>query len=123
MRMQAVSAVEQLGMDKGYATFWNASIMTELSDGRLETVPVQMAKDGNQQALTLSRWLVAEESLRMDRPEEPVFLLLGQWERDGLEDFLERADAQHQSTQGLYELYVIPTQRQWFDALGEAGDQ
>ena len=112
-RMVAVEAIRERGLAKGYATFWNANIVTELSDGAIEVVALEITDGG----MTPYRWLEAEESFSMDAPEEPVFLLLGVWEEDGLDGFLSRCQATRVELDGWINLYEIPSQRLLFDAL------
>lgn len=112
-RMAAVEAIRERGLTKGYATFWNANIVTELSDGEIETVALGITDGG----MTPYRWLEAEESFSMDAPEEPVFLLLGVWEEDGLDGFLSRCQATRVVLDGWINLYEIPSQRLLFEAM------
>ena len=112
-RMAAVEAIRERGLTKGYATFWNANIVTELSDGEIEVVALGITDGG----MTPYRWLEAEESFSMDAPEEPVFLLLGVWEEDGLDGFLSRCQATRVVLDGWINLYEIPSQRLLFEAM------
>ena len=112
--MAAVEAIRERGLTKGYATFWNANIVTELSDGEIEVVALEI-EDGS---LRPYRWLEAEENFAMDAPEEPVFLLLGVWEEGDLADFLTRCQAVRVELDGWINLYEIPSQRVLFEAMG-----
>lgn len=116
-RMAAVEAIRERGMTKGYSTFWNANIVTELSDGEIEVVALEMTQNEGEPALAPYRWLEAEENFDMDRPEEPVFLLVGDWEDDGLKQLLQQLQAERVELDGWIHLYVIPTQRALFEAL------
>lgn len=113
-RMAAVEAIRERGLTLGYATFWNANIVTELSDGEIEVVALEI-EDGS---LRPYRWLEAEENFAMDAPEEPVFLLLGVWEEGDLADFLTRCQAVRVELDGWINLYEIPSQRVLFEAMG-----
>ena len=113
-RMVAVEAIRERGLAKGYATFWNANIVTELSDGAIEVVALEITDGG----MTPYRWLEAEENFAMDAPEEPVFLLLGVWEEGDLADFLTRCQAVRVELDGWINLYEIPSQRVLFEAMG-----
>ena len=110
---EAAEWLVENGYTKGYATFWNANIVTELSDGEIETVALGITDGG----MTPYRWLEAEESFSMDAPEEPVFLLLGVWEEDGLDGFLLRCQATRVVLDGWINLYEIPSQRLLFEAM------
>lgn len=113
-RMAAVEAIRERGLSLGYATFWSANIVTELSDGEIEVVALEI-EDGS---LRPYRWLEAEENFAMDAPEEPVFLLLGVWEEGDLADFLTRCQAVRVELDGWINLYEIPSQRVLFEAMG-----
>lgn len=118
MRMEAVQKADELGLTQGYATFWNANILTELTDGRIDMTSVELTDGADGTSLALRRWLEAEDELNMNEPDEPVFLLLGTWEDDGLSGFLEKAQAQKIEIPGDIQFYVIPSQRLLFDAMG-----
>lgn len=123
MRMEAVDEARRLGLDKGYATFWNANIVTELSNGEIEMTALEEVTDERGRRLHLRPWLESEAELVLDRPDEPVFLLVGNWEEEGLEAFLAKAGAQRHALDGWINLYVIPTQRILFEAMGEISTQ
>ena len=120
MRMEAIDEARSLGLDKGYATFWNANIVTELSNGEIAMTSLEWTSDEEGRRLQPSRWLEAEDELTMDRPEEPVFLLVGIWEEKGFEPFLQEIGAQLHELDGWINLYWIPTQRSLFEAMGES---
>ena len=119
MRFAAVDALRERGLTKGYATFWNANIVTELSNGEIDVVAVEKVQTPQgETSLAPYRWLEAEEDFAEDRPQEPVFLLLGQWEEGGMEPFLARTGAQAVELDGYVGLYVIPSQALLFEAMG-----
>lgn len=117
MRMEAVQKADELGLTQGYATFWNANILTELTDGRIDMTSVERTEGADGANLALRRWLEAEDELEMNMPDEPVFLLLGTWEDDGLDGFLEKAQAQKVEIPGDIQFYVLPSQRLLFEAM------
>ena len=119
MRMEAVDLIRRMGLDKGYATFWNANIITELSDGEIDVVSLiaRTEQDGSV-SFHLNPWLETDEELSMDRPDAPIFLLLGTWERDGCDAFLQKTQAIHHELDGWIDLYEIPAQRLLFEAVG-----
>ena len=79
MRMEAVNVLQERGLMHGYATFWNANIVTELSNGEIEvtTVELTQGQDG-QTVLKPYRWLETEESFQL--VQGSTFVLLGTWE-------------------------------------------
>ena len=112
-RMAAVEAIRERGLSLGYATFWSANIVTELSDGEIEVVALEQTGGG----MSPLYWMEAEESFAMNAPEEPVFLLLGVWEEEGMEDFLARCRAEWVELDGWINLYEIPSQRLLLESL------
>lgn len=112
-RMAAVEAIRERGLSLGYATFWNANIVTELSDGEIEVVALEQTGGGMRPLY----WMEAKESFAMNAPEEPVFLLLGVWEEEGMEDFLARCRAERFELDGWINLYEIPSQRLLLESL------
>ena len=111
-------AVRESGIGFGYATFWNANVMTELTDGEVEIVAMNLQSDaqGNGYPGWVS-WLETEENAAENRPDEPVLLLLEQSEAAQMEAFLALSGAQRRElpAPGL-EMYVIDSQRAYFDA-------
>lgn len=120
-RMAAVDALRERGYTKGYSTFWVANIVTELSDGEIEVVSMEMTQKDAETSLAPYRWLEAEENFAMDRPEEPVFLLLGNWEEAQLAPLMEKLGARRTQLDGWIHLYEIASQRALFEALGMTG--
>lgn len=120
MRMAAIDEARAQGLDKGYATFWNANILTELSDGEIDVTALDWTHNAaGEESMKPQRWLEAEQSFVMDRPEEPVFLLVGGWESEGIEPFLERVQAKKAEIGGYIDFYTIPRQALLFEAMGE----
>lgn len=118
MRMKVVETAREYGITRGYATFWNANIVTELSDGELDVVSVNLRRDGNGDCvLEEYRWLEAVDDFTMDRPDEPVFLLIGTWEKEGTESLLSRLEAQYVEIDGWIEFYIVPSQERLFSEL------
>lgn len=111
-------AVEDTGMTLGYATFWNANIVTELTDGRVEVVAMRIAQeDGGPACPALDVWLEAEENARENRPEEPVFLLLEPDEAERLGRFLSLCGAQGRPLPKGLTLYAVESQGRFFEAM------
>ncbi|MBQ7887212.1 MAG: hypothetical protein IJ313_10010 [Clostridia bacterium] len=117
-RLDIVAAAKEQGLDKGYATFWNANVITEASDGEIDVAGIEFAgENGKITAMKPSRWLETEKDFAMDRPDEPVFLLVGEWESEGVEPLLERLEARQIEIGGWIRFYVIESQRLLFDAM------
>lgn len=116
--MDIVQAAQDRGISRGYATFWNANVITEVSDGTIDVSNVEWAtEEGVLSALRPVRWLETDRDFNMDTPDEPVFLLLGEWECAGIELLLERLQAQRVDLDGWIRFYVVPNQRLIFDAM------
>lgn len=121
MRMEAVNAARERGYTKGYATFWNANIITELTDDEIRMTAVQKtARADGSMGLAPYAWLEDERELAMDAPDEPVFLLLGTWEDADMADFLARAGAVKVELDGWINLYEIESQRALFACFEDA---
>lgn len=117
-RLDIVAAANERGLRKGYATAWNANVTTEASNGEIDVVGIGLvAENGQVVALEPFRWLETERDFEMDRPDEPVFLLLGEWESAGVEPLLEKLQAQRVDIGGWVRFYVIPSQRLLFEAM------
>ena len=75
---EAVQAILDAGYTQGYATFWNANVLTELSNGRLE---LWHWSDGKQNISNLEdfndiyAWLQLKSHVEAP-PEGKVFVLL-----------------------------------------------
>ncbi len=79
-KVMAQELVER-GYGFGYATYWNANIIQELSDGAVELANLHREEEGS---LTLFRWSSMERYYEPDYPEGKVFLLLTEEEEGSL---------------------------------------
>ena len=105
--MEAVDAIRARGLTHGYATFWNANIVTELSNGEIEVTSVGLTRgEDGQIALQPYRWLETEESF------EPVqgstFVLLDIWEDEAAHERMIQLGAEKAEIDGYIELYILP---------------
>lgn len=80
-RAVAQELVER-GYKFGYATYWNANITQELSEGRVELANLHREDDGS---LTLFRWSSMRRYYEEDYPSGEVFLLLTEQEEQALQ--------------------------------------
>ena len=104
------------GLTFGYATFWNANVVTELTDGDVEAVAVSIDANAQGQGVPhTSMWLEATADRRMERPDEPVFLMLTAQESGQLSDFLALSGAQKRWEQSGMTIYEIESQRVFFE--------
>lgn len=93
---EAAQALVEQGYTQGYATFWNANVLTELSNGQLE---VWHWNDGKQHIETLEDfndiypWLQAKSHLT-NPPEGKVFVLLSANE-DYYYEFTKKFSQEH----------------------------
>lgn len=69
---QVADWLEESSYTKGCATFWNANVLTELTNGELEVWDVDA------KTLTTHTWL--QETAHDTMPDEPFFLLVGREE-------------------------------------------
>ena len=114
----AAQALADSGLTLGYATFWNANVMTELTNGRVEVVAMRIAEDdAGRGTPVFDVWLEAEENLGKSAPQERVFLLLESAQRQALGDLLERCGAREEPFDGGLSLLVIDSQRAFLEAI------
>lgn len=69
-RLGYINFLEENGYDYGYATFWNANITTEMTDGRIDMTSL----DPNAEDLRVFRWLTDKRLI--DEPHDRAFLVL-----------------------------------------------
>ncbi|MBR4040535.1 MAG: hypothetical protein IKJ11_10645 [Clostridia bacterium] len=117
-RLDIVQMADELGLSKGYATFWNANVIDEASDGEVNVVGVEWIMENKEVVgFRPMRWLQTERDFAMDMPDEPVFLLVGEWEMDGIEPLLKRLQARQIEIGGWIRFYLIPSQRLLFEVM------
>ena len=111
--------VRESGLTMGYATFWNANVMTELTDGEVEVVSMTIIRNAQDQAYPeMSVWLEMKENTRENRPDEPVFLLLSANEALELAPFLDACAAQKRPLAGEWlQMYVVESQHRYFETI------
>ena len=73
--------LEEMGYTFGYATYWNANIVQELSNGRVEIANLHRADDGS---FSLFKWSSMQRYYEPDYPQGKVFLLLTEEEEQGM---------------------------------------
>lgn len=74
---KVVAFLEQEGYTFGYASYWNANIMTELSDGAVE-----VANIGDFEEMTFFRWSSPMRYYEADYHQGKTFLLLAEEQRE-----------------------------------------
>ena len=70
-RRPVAAFLEEKGFEFGFATYWNANIMTELTDGRVEIANIQ-----DPESLEYFKWSSPVKYYQEDYHQGPVFLLL-----------------------------------------------
>lgn len=75
---EAVNMLLESGYTNGYASHWSASAITELTDGKIEMIAVDI------NTLEVSEWLQKREHLDTI-PEGPVFIFLDRYHDSGIE--------------------------------------
>lgn len=75
-RLGYIRFLEENGYDYGYATFWNANITTEMTDGRINMTSL----DPNADTLQAFMWLTDKRLIK--KPRDKVFLVLENDEAD-----------------------------------------
>ena len=72
--MQITAALQEKGYHNGYATHWNANVLTELSDGAIDVWCVEQFDEQTPEQPELDRWLQLK-SHDTTRPTGKVFLV------------------------------------------------
>lgn len=67
---KVAECLESEGYDFGYATFWNANVLTQLTENKIEVCPIL-----NTERLDKYKWLVSEDTINHIENEK-VFLLV-----------------------------------------------
>ena len=116
VQRERAAFLQESGLTFGYATFWNANVITELTNGEVEAVGITIAQNEKGQGVPrVSEWLEAQENRRMERPDERVFMLLTEAESERLDDFLKKSGAQARCTRDGMTAYEIESQRIFFE--------
>ena len=116
VQRERAAFLQESGLTFGYATFWNANVITELTNGEVEAVGISIAQNEKGQGVPrVSEWLEAQENRRMERPDERVFMLLTEAESERLDDFLKKSGAQARCTRDGMTAYEIESQRIFFE--------
>lgn len=72
---EITNVLMEKNVTEGCATFWNANVLTELSDGKIEVWSFKGEEDGGLDLCNISEWLQKKEH-SVERPEGSTFLLL-----------------------------------------------
>ena len=110
--------LEEKGYRFGYATYWNANIVQELSNGAVEIANLHMGEDGS---LSLFRWSSMQRYYEEDYAQDRVFLLLTEEEESTLggSGLLEAGEEEFRS--GGYAVYGYADNAAFLEAKGEDG--
>lgn len=108
--------LEEKGYRFGYATYWNANIVQELSNGAVEIANLHMGEDGS---LSLFRWSSMQRYYEEDYAQDRVFLLLTEEEERvlGGSGLLEAGEEEFRS--GGYAVYGYADNAAFLEAKGE----
>ena len=116
VQRERAAFLQENGLTFGYATFWNANVITDLTNGEVEAVSIAIGQNARGQGVPrTTEWLEVQADRQMERPDQPVFLLLTQAEGDQLEDFLTRSGAQARYASDGMTAYEIASQRIFFE--------
>lgn len=70
-RRGAITYLKNNDLNFGYATFWNANVTTELTDGEINLAPIYSAK-----SMKSFEYLMKKEYLNIDYIDSTCFILL-----------------------------------------------
>ncbi len=117
-RRAVARQLEEKGYRFGYATYWNANIVQELSNGAVEIANLHMGEDGS---LSLFRWSSMQRYYEEDYAQGRVFLLLTEEEESALggSGLLEAGEEEFRS--GCYAVYGYTDNTAFLEAKGEDG--
>ena len=117
-RRAVARQLEEKGYRFGYATYWNANIVQELSNGAVEIANLHMGEDGS---LSLFRWSSMQRYYEGDYPQGRVFLLLTEEEEKALggSGLLEAGEEELRSDG--YTVYGYADNAAFLEAKGEDG--
>ena len=93
LRMALESLLAE-GYDCGYATFWRANVLTELSGGEVEMYCLEGPYDGPEAFDTIFPWLQLKAHAT-EPPEGKVFVLLSKYEGETSLPVFSRLDPSH----------------------------
>jgi len=102
----------------GYANFWNANVLTELTEGKIEMVSLNCEGKGTP---TLNPWLVKLENIYPPVPRKDVFLLLHENERRRSEKLIEGREPVFES-EGYY-IYLYDDTDEFLDLLHRSEEE
>lgn len=113
-RIESAKWLKEEGYTLGYASFWNANILTELTAGQVEMVPLTEGRDS---APNLYAWLVKMDNLFPDEERGPVFLLLYVHEADRYQSLTEGRSPVYEDDN--YFIYRYETAGEFLDLLNQ----
>ncbi len=96
--------LSDINVEKGYATFWNGNIMTELSNGKVEVWAASGAEELFKKD-NINRWLQLSDHVE-NKPEGKIFVLLTQEEYNSFSQMMPPIQDVAFSNEG-YILYIF----------------
>ncbi|MBR1477176.1 MAG: hypothetical protein IJ608_04340 [Lachnospiraceae bacterium] len=115
---EAIAAIEGEGLDFGYATYWNANILTELSNGRVETANIRNVQD-----MQYFIWSTPYKYYEDDYHEGRVFLLLNDEEELSLNESVKLKNVGETRNIGDYYLHIFEDKEELFGAYEKGGEK
>lgn len=110
--------LQEKGYRFGYATYWNANIVQELSNGAVEIANLHMGEDGN---LSLFRWSSMQRYYEEDYVQGRVFLLLTEEEERAFRESSLLSAGGEEFRAGGYVVYGYADNETFRKANGEDG--
>lgn len=117
-KREVARQLTEKGYDFGYATYWNANIVQELSDGAVEVANLHRGEDNR---LSLFRWSSMKRYYEQDYPRGRVFLLLTEEEEAALQGSGLLEAGREDFRTGGYVVYGYADNAAFLEAGGEEG--
>ena len=109
---ECIAWLEENGYTFGYASFWNADVITELTSGNIEMVSLQVEDDGSVSQMV---WLVKLDNLFPENIDGPVFLLLNKNELSDYAPLVEGREAAYSDE--TYRIFIFDDSYELSDLL------
>lgn len=111
----SLNYIQEQNMKFGYATFWNANVATELTDGAVEIASVK-----DFYSMEIFYWLMPKEYVNTDYAEEKCFVLLTvqEYEESAGSEVLLGGTKEYEDD--FFVVYTYPCSKTIYDLAGQS---